>query len=266
MINVLELFAGSRSVGKAAEDLGYNVFSCDIEPFDNINYISNILEFDYSQVPFVPDIICASPPCEKWSLACGVEGGNIYWESIKEKGKTIGIKPRENFNVNAKYLILKDPSKVKSERDLSISLLNKTLEIITHYNPKVYFIENPFGYMRFYLNDKVNYINFTTYCQYGFPYRKPTNIFSNIKLNLKSCDIGSDCHSNNLYTRGKINKLREISIVKNYYERSKIPHNLCIEILKQAVNYINLNIKNSDTICFDNIKKDNYVQTNLFQY
>jgi len=31
-MNVLELFAGSRSIGKVAEELGYNVFSVDVKP------------------------------------------------------------------------------------------------------------------------------------------------------------------------------------------------------------------------------------------
>lgn len=244
MVKVLELFAGSRSIGKAAETLGYEVFSVDIENFEGINYVCNILDFDYSKIPFIPDIIWASPPCEKWSLACGVEGGNIYWESVKENGKTVGIKPRENFNVSARYSILKTPDRVESERNYHLKILNKTLEIINHYNPKVYFIENPFGFMRFYLKDKVEFINNCTYCQYGYPYRKPTNIFSNLELNLKSCKIGGGCHSNNLYNRGKQNKLREKSVAKTYYERSKIPEELCLTLMKiggEIVNKIDLN-------------------------
>jgi len=41
-MNVLELFAGSRSIGKVAEELGYNVFSVDIEPFKNIDLVKDI--------------------------------------------------------------------------------------------------------------------------------------------------------------------------------------------------------------------------------
>jgi len=54
---VLELFAGSRSIGKAAQELGYDVFSSDINSFDDIDYVVDILEFDVSKVPFVPDFI-----------------------------------------------------------------------------------------------------------------------------------------------------------------------------------------------------------------
>jgi len=235
-MNVLELFAGSRSIGKAAEDIGYNVFSCDINDFDGIDYVGDILTFDYDKVPFKPDIIWASPPCEKWSLACGVKGGNIYWESIKEKNLTVGIKPRENFDVKAVYKILQTPHLVKEEREIHVSILDKTLEIINHYQPKYYFIENPVGYMKYYLKDKVDNINVCTYCQYGFPYRKPTNIFSNIEMELKYCKIGSICHSNNLYNRGKKIKNSNKSIATSYYDRSKIPHKLCVDVLKYTKN------------------------------
>ena len=68
-MNVLELFAGSRSIGKEAEKLGMNVFSSDLIEFDGINYPVSILDFDVSKVPFKPDIIWASPPCTGFSVA-----------------------------------------------------------------------------------------------------------------------------------------------------------------------------------------------------
>ena len=69
MVKVLELFAGSRSIGKAAESLGYEVFSSDLNDFEGIDYSIDILEFDISKVPFKPDIIWASPPCTYFSVA-----------------------------------------------------------------------------------------------------------------------------------------------------------------------------------------------------
>ena len=230
-MKLLELFAGSRSFSNVAEKHSIETYSTDIKDFGDINQVCNIFDFDYKQ--FKPNIIWASPPCEKWSLACGVKGGNIYWESVRENGKIVGIKPRENFDVKTRYSILNNPEKVKIQRELHVDILEKTLEIINHYNPRYYFIENPFGYMKYYLEGRVDYINLCTYCQYGFPYRKPTNIFSNIKLDLKTCKIGQGCHSNNLYTRGKQNKISEKSIVNNYYDRSKVPEELCEEIIRR---------------------------------
>ena len=68
-MKVLELFAGSRSIGKAAELLGYEVYSSDLNDFEGIDYPIDILDFDTTKVPFKPDIIWASPPCTYFSVA-----------------------------------------------------------------------------------------------------------------------------------------------------------------------------------------------------
>ena len=50
-MNVLELFAGSRSIGKASKDLGHNVFSSDLNSFDSIDYAVDILiKFHLNQI------------------------------------------------------------------------------------------------------------------------------------------------------------------------------------------------------------------------
>lgn len=68
-MKILELFAGSRSIGKSAERLGHEVFSSDIFDFGSIDYVVDILEFDVEKVPFIPDMIWASPPCTSFSVA-----------------------------------------------------------------------------------------------------------------------------------------------------------------------------------------------------
>ena len=68
-MKVLELFAGSRSFGKAAESLGFDVFSSDINDFANIDYVVDILKFDINKLPYKIDIIWASPPCTTFSVA-----------------------------------------------------------------------------------------------------------------------------------------------------------------------------------------------------
>ena len=41
-MNILELFAGSRSFSNIAESLGHNTFTSDINAFDKIDYVTNI--------------------------------------------------------------------------------------------------------------------------------------------------------------------------------------------------------------------------------
>ena len=43
---VLELFAGSRSFSKVAEELGMTTFTTDYKAFDNIDLVIDILELD----------------------------------------------------------------------------------------------------------------------------------------------------------------------------------------------------------------------------
>ena len=45
-MKVLELFAGSRSFSKVAEELGHKTYTTDIEPFDKIDQVCDIFDFD----------------------------------------------------------------------------------------------------------------------------------------------------------------------------------------------------------------------------
>lgn len=208
-MNVLELFAGSRSIGKAAESLGMNVFSSDINSFDGIDYVTDILDFDVSKVPFQPDIIWASPPCTFFSVA------------------SIG----HHWN--------KDNTPKTKEAILGVAIVQKTLDIIRHFNPKFFFIENPRGKLR--KLDVVRGIDRTTvmYCQYGDDRMKPTDIWSNHIYSTynphgfipKACYNGNtNCHhqpaprGSQTGTQGR----------KGSYNRSKIPNQLCLEILKST--------------------------------
>ena len=204
-MKVLELFAGSRSIGKQAELLGMEVFSSDINDFEGINYVVNVLDFDYSKVPFIPDVIWASPPCTGFSVAAI----GHHWSG----GKGAYIPKTETAK-------------------LGIELVKKTLEIINYYKPKYWFMENPRGVLRKMDIVKELKRNTVTYCQYGDERMKPTDIWthSDVWIPRKMCKNGDSCHiaaprGSRTGTQGR----------SNAYERSKIPDELCQEILKSCL-------------------------------
>ena len=204
-MKLLELFAGSRSIGKQADKLGIEVFSSDINNFDNIDYVVNILEFDVTKVPFQPDIIWASPPCTSFSVA----SIGHHWTGGK-----------------GAYIPKTDGAR------LGLQLVKKTIEIINHFQPTYWFMENPRGVLR-----KLPVVqglkrNTVTYCQYGDERMKPTDIWtnSNVWTPRPMCKNGDPCHvaaprGSRTGTQGR----------SNAYERSKIPDELCQEILKSCL-------------------------------
>jgi hypothetical protein len=204
-MNVLELFAGSRSVGKVAQKLSFNVYSSDIEQFGGIDYVTDILEFDPSKIPFKPDIIWASCPCTAFSVAA--IGKN--WTKVGDD--YISKNPRAEFG---------------------LKLVQKTLEIIEHFNPTYFFIENPRGMLR-----KMPIMadfprQGVTYCQYGDTRMKPTDIWTNSTkwIPRPMCKNGDPCHV--AAPRGSKTGTQGL---KGSYERSKIPQDLCYEILKSCI-------------------------------
>ena len=206
MYNILELFAGSRSIGKVAEELNMKVFSSDIKKFENIDYEIDILKFDYSKVPFKPDIIWMSPPCTTFSVA----SMGHHWTG----GKGAYIPKTE-------------------EALIGIKLAKKCLEIIDYYKPKYWFIENPRGLLR-----KMDFMqtlpirNTVTYCQYGDERMKPTDIWTNNSnwIPRKMCKNGDTCHvaaprGSRTGTQGR----------KGSFDRSKIPYELCKDVLLSCI-------------------------------
>ena len=217
-INVLELFAGSRSIGKASEKLGCKVFSSDIEPFENIDYVTNILEFDVDKVPFIPNVIWASPPCTSFSVA------------------SIG----RHWN--------KDHTPKTENAILGVKIVKKTIDIINHFlsiNPNlIFYIENPRGKLR--KLPVVSDLERTTvmYCQYGDSRMKPTDLWSNNLKTLmnqsgfeaKTCFNGNrSCH-HEIAPRGSRTGTQGL---KGAYDRSKLPEQLCTEVISKAIERIN---------------------------
>lgn len=208
-MKLLELFAGSRSVGREAERQGFEVFSVDINDFENIDLAIDILELRKDMIPFEPDVIWASPPCTYFSVA----SIGTHWNQ--------------------------DDTPKTKEAELGIKILNKTLEIFTWFPNAIYFMENPRGKMR----KKVSGIDRTTitYCSYGDIRMKPTDIWSNNifdMFNPKGWKPRSLCWNGNKkchHEEAPRGSQTGTQGIKGNYERSKIPTKLCEEIIKSTI-------------------------------
>lgn len=206
MKRVLELFAGSRSIGKAAESLGMDVFSVDWKKYDDIDLSIDIEEMKIEDVPFVPDVVWASPDCTTYTIA-----------AIKSHRN--GVIPKSDY-----------AKKCDRVNQHFISLIDQWLLI----NPNmIFFIENPRGMLRkmpFMQKFKRHTI---WYCQYGDDRAKPTDIWTNCEnwVPRPVCHNGNkDCHHQPAPRGSKTGTQGR----KGSYDRSKIPNELCVEILKSV--------------------------------
>ena len=155
-MNVLELFSGTRSIGKVCDELGWESVSVDM--IMEADHKCNIMDFDYKQYDKdYFDIIWASPPCTEYSKLQDawlnrMRKGELYTKEIQEKYMTEG--------------------------DI---LIKKTLEIINYFDCKYWFMENPqSGRMKD--RDIMKGIPFydVDYCMYSdWGYRKRTRIWTN---------------------------------------------------------------------------------------
>jgi len=191
-MRVLELFSGTKSVGKCCDELGWESISVDLElPAD---HQVDIMEFDYKQYPKDHfDIVWGSPPCVSYSK---LQSG---WLGRKRKGV---IFTEEIWEEEMK------------EAD---KLVKKTFEIIEYFNPQLWFVENPqTGALknREFMKDVPFYD--VDYCKYSnWGYRKRTRIWTN-KMDWNNFICHNDCenmvgklHLTNLGNTERINKARK---------------------------------------------------------
>ncbi|MEG1457646.1 MAG: DNA cytosine methyltransferase, partial [Bacilli bacterium] len=124
-LKVLELFAGTRSIGKQFEAAGHEVYSVEWDKqHHNIDLYIDINELTTEMVLEKfgrPDIIWASPDCTTYSIAA------ISHHRIKEDNT---LSPKSDY------------------ANFSDKTNKHVLRLIKELQPKYYFIENPRGGMR----------------------------------------------------------------------------------------------------------------------
>ena len=153
----LSLFSGSGSVDRAFERLGWEVVSLDIDPKCEPNVLGDIRDWDYRVLPRNHfSFIFASPPCTHYSIARTTGG------------------PRDLLSADR--------------------LVRRALDIVEYFGCH-WAMENPqSGLLK--TRDIVMGLPFfdTSYCRYGYGYRKTTRIWSNLALCLRTpCSTRDPC-------------------------------------------------------------------------
>ena len=139
-MRLLELFSGTKSVGKVAEQLGYTVTSLDLK---NADINTDILNWDYTTYdPKHFDVIWGSPPCTEYSKALTTRTRDI------SSANQIVLKTLEIIEyLNPDYYVIENPQTgLLKEQTFMYGIPYKDID----------------------------------YCKYGMPYRKRTRCWNNV--------------------------------------------------------------------------------------
>ena len=206
-MKVLELFAGTRSIGKAFEAHGHQVFSIEWNrDFENIDLYADIAQVtadDIIRLFGKPDVIWASPDCTTFSVAA-------ISHHRRRNEETGNLDPISEY---ARFCDTVD---------------QHVLDLIRELEPRFWFIENPRGGMRkmAWMQGLPRYT--VTYCKYGDTRMKPTDIWTNHPAPRfrPACKNGDPCHEQ--APRGSRTGTQGL---KGSKERSIIPQALCMHIV-----------------------------------
>lgn len=166
-MRVLDLFAGLCGWSQPFAERGHEVFSVDLDERFDVSLHADILTLTAGDLPWRPDIILASPPCEAFSVM------------------TIG----RNWA----------PGRVaKTDKArIGVALVEATRRLIDDLSPTFFVVENPRAMLRKLpaLSDLER--RTVTYCQYGEPFMKPTDLWGGFPPSLvlrPMCRKLAPCH------------------------------------------------------------------------
>ena len=158
-MRILELFSGTGSVGSVFGSMGWEVVSLDIDPVSAATITADIRTWDFTVFPRGHfDVVWASPVCTHYSRA-----------------RTRARTPRD--------FVFAD------------SLVERALEIISYFEPKFWFLENPqTGLLKtrpFMLGLPWTDVDYCRYSDWG--YKKRTRLWNNSGFNGCLCQGVGRC-------------------------------------------------------------------------
>jgi hypothetical protein len=204
-MKILDLFCGLKGWSAAFDN--EDVCTIDIDARFDPDVCIDIMNLNVKDLPFKPDIVLASPPCESFSVA------------------SIGV----HWNRN------QTPKTEKAEK--AMALVKKTVQLIEEIKPFAAIIENPRGMLR-----KLGLIPVEPltiwYCHYGENRAKPTDLwglpFPTGWQPKQPCHYQRASHDNLCCCRDHVSAARGSQTgtqgMGSYEIKSKIPIQLSTEI------------------------------------
>jgi site-specific DNA-cytosine methylase len=190
-MKVLDLFSGLGGWSQAFKDRQHSVVTYDLNKRFHPDVCVDIMEL--TTLPEC-DVILASPPCEKFSVA----SIGRYWSN--------GISP---------------------EAKEALRLVEHTLSLIYWARPKFWFLENPTGMLRTIIGNPPVQVYFA---QYGENRLKPTDIWGRHPKGFKEMQVVDRSLLD--YEKAPRGSKLGTQGLKNSAERAKIPYQLSLEVCK----------------------------------
>jgi len=208
-MKLLELFSGTGSVGKVANELGFEVTSLDRDMKADIQV--DIMNWNYKALPpKMFEVIWASPPCTEYSRA-----------------KTSGIRDIDGSNL----------------------VVKRTLDIIEYFQPIFYIIENPqTGLLKDQAIMQGIPFKDVDYCRYGMLYRKRTRLWNNVNtwqprpLCNKDCEAMNETKTRHVQEAQRNGSTAERRMTCRRFKQSElyiVPNDLIKEILMSIIPLLN---------------------------
>ena len=166
-MKVLDLFSGLGGWTEAFRERGHETFSIDFDEQFHPDLLVDIMDITPDDIPWKPDIILASPPCEKFSVMTI----GRYWN--------------------------KDNSPKTEASEAALKLVGHTRWLINEINPTYFIMENPLGKLRKLTIMEDLERRTVTYCQLGEKYMKPTDLWGVFPPSLvlpPMCKRRATCH------------------------------------------------------------------------
>ena len=167
---MLDLFSGLRGWSDPWKERGHEVITLDLDPKFKADLVMDIRDLTPDMLPWKPDVILASPPCEAFSV---MQIGRCWTKNHLAK---------------------------TTSAEEALDIVSATLALVRLLDPAVFVMENPRAKLRRLVEVHWPYLErrTVTYCQYGEERMKPTDLWSDrwpaaLEL-IPPCHNGDPCH------------------------------------------------------------------------